>query len=60
MFSITAPKVVFCDSDVYDLVRECLTELENDASVFTFRGTTDDSVSVEEILEETPEEKDFS
>lgn len=60
MFSITAPKVVFCDCDVFDLVRECLTELENDASVFTFCGTTDDSVSVEQILEETPEENDFS
>lgn len=60
MFSITAPKVVFCDCDVYDLVRECLIELENDASVFTFCGTTDDSASVEDLFEESPEEKNFS
>lgn len=60
MFSITAPKTVFCDCDVYDLVRECLAELENDAAVYTFGGTTDDSISVEQIFEETPEEKEFS
>lgn len=60
MFSITAPKVVFCDCDVYDLVRECLIELENDASVFTFGGTTGDSISVEQVFEQTPEENKFS
>lgn len=60
MFSITAPKTVFCDCDVYGLVRECLTKLENDASVFTIDGTTDDSTSVEQIFDQTPEENDFS
>lgn len=60
MFSITAPKIVFCDADVYDLVRECLTELENDASIFTFCGTADDSVSVEQLFEDTPEVNEFS
>lgn len=60
MFSITAPKVVFCDVDVYDLVYECLQELESDASVFTFGGTADESISVEQLFEETPEEKEFS
>lgn len=60
MFSITAPKVVFCDVDVYDLVHECLNELENDASIFTFGGTTDESTSVEQLFEETPEEKEFT
>lgn len=60
MFSITKPKVVFCDADVYDLVRECLSELENNASVFTFGGTTDDSIPVEQLFEQTPEENEFS
>lgn len=60
MFSITAPKTVFCDCDVYGLVRECLTKLENDASVFTIDGTTDDSTSAEQIFDQTPEENDFS
>lgn len=60
MFSITAPKVVFCDVDVYDMARECLNELENDASIFTFGGITDESISVDELFEEKPEEKEFS
>lgn len=60
MFSITAPKVVFCDVGVYELVHECLNELENDASVFTFGGQTDESISVEQLFEETPEETEFS
>lgn len=60
MFSITVPKVVFCECDVYDLVRECLSELENDASVFTFDGTVDDSTSVEQVFDQTPAENNFS
>lgn len=60
MFSIATPNVVFCDCNVYDLVRECLAELENDASVFTFDGTIDDSISAEQVFEQTPEENNFS
>lgn len=60
MFSISAPKVVFCDVAVYDLVRECLDGLQNDASIFTFSGQIAESIPVEQIFEETPKENEFS
>lgn len=60
MLSIAEPKVVFCDVEIYCLVHECLQELECDASVFTFGGTADESVSAEELFEETPDENTFS
>lgn len=60
MLSITQPKMMFCDVDVYDLVRECLNELENDARIFTFSGQSGDSEPVENLFEETEEESEFS
>lgn len=61
MLSITKPKLVFCDVDLYDLVRECLNELENEAiAIFTFGGQNDESIPVETLFEERSEEDTFA
>lgn len=60
MLSITKPKLMFCDVNVYDLVRECLDDLENEAPIYTFSGSTGESISVETLFEEIPEADDFS
>lgn len=60
MLSITKPKLMFCDVDRYDLVRECLNELENEATVFTFSGQTNESIPVETLFEESTEEDCFA
>lgn len=59
MFTITKPNVLFCDVKVYDLVKECLSELQNNAKIFTFNGTKGDSEAVECLFEETGIEDDF-
>lgn len=59
MLSITKPKLVFCDVDLYDLVRECLNELENETTIFTFSGQNNESIPVETLFEERPEEDTF-
>lgn len=60
MLSISMPKLMFCDVAVYDLVQECLNELENDAKVFTFSGQTGDSISVEDLFDAVDGEDSFS
>lgn len=59
-FSITKPKVIFCDVDMYDLVRDCLNELEIDAPIYTFCGSTDGSIAVENLFEDIPEVNEFT
>lgn len=51
---------MFCDVDLYDLVRECFDELEYEVTVFTFSGQTNESIPVETLFEETPEEEAFT
>lgn len=59
MFAITQPKLVFCDVDKYELVEECLQELDNDSKIFTFGGTVGESILVDGLFEETFTENDF-
>ncbi|XP_055296968.1 probable 4-coumarate--CoA ligase 3 [Sitodiplosis mosellana] len=59
MLSITRPKVMFCDASIYDLVQECLNDLENDAKIFTFSGQSGDSIPVEDLFEEVEGEGTF-
>lgn len=60
MLSITKPKVIFCDVDIYNLMHECLNDLEMEAMIFTFSGQTEDSVPVEQLFEEIEGEDSFS
>lgn len=59
MLSTTKPKVMFCDVDTFDLVAESLSELRNDAQVFTFNGEVENSTSVEVLFADTGVEDNF-
>lgn len=59
MLKTTKPVLIFCDVDVYDLVKECLIELKNGAKIFTFGGSRGDSEQVENLFTETHNEIDF-
>lgn len=59
MYGLTDPSVIICDIKVYDLVKECLTELRKNATIFTFNGTKNDSISVETLFERTDHEESF-
>lgn len=59
MLSITKPALMFCDVEAYDLLNECLTELQNDAKIFTFGGSKDEAEPVEHLFSKTCNEDDF-
>lgn len=59
MLSITTPTAMFCDVKIYDVVKECLTGLGNDAHIFTFGGRSGDSEPVESLFEAVGSELDF-
>ncbi|XP_055325950.1 uncharacterized protein LOC129579797 isoform X2 [Sitodiplosis mosellana] len=59
MFRLTEPSFIFCEVEKYDLMKECLKELNNDAPIFTFNGTKGDSESVESLFEVTGTEDIF-
>lgn len=59
MLNTTTPKLIFCDANVYDLVKECLRELKNDAHIFTFDGQIGDSEAVEDLFVEYGDEYEF-
>lgn len=59
MLKITKPRLMFCDVDVYPLVSECLTELNNEVKIFTFGGQCGSSEAVENLFVETGTEKAF-
>lgn len=59
MLNVTKPTLMFCDVDVYDLLKECLTDLGNDAKIFVFGGGKDEAESVENLFLETHNEDHF-
>ena len=59
MLETTKPILLFCDIDVYGLVKECLNELGNNAKIFTFGGRVNGSEDVETLFEETHDEINF-
>lgn len=59
MLKTTKPSLMFCDLDVYDLLKDCLIELGNNAKVFTFGGSKADSEPVENLFAETQKESQF-
>lgn len=59
MFKTTRPTLIFCDVDVFELVKECLTQLGNNSSIFTFGGSKTGSEDVEHLFAETHNENDF-
>lgn len=59
MLSNTKPCLIFCDTNVYDVVMESLNELGNSAEIITFGGQIGDSKPVEELFEENGDENAF-
>lgn len=45
------PKVLFCDVDIYQKLKQCLEYVNNDAKIFTFDGSTDESIPVITLFE---------
>lgn len=48
------PKLVFCDVDIYQKLKQCLEYLNNGAKIFTFDGVTNESTPVN-VLFESPD-----
>lgn len=59
MFAQTSPKLVFCDSDVYETTKAALDELGNEAVIFTLLGKVDGVSFIEELLLSTGKEDSF-
>lgn len=59
MLNTTKPVLMFCDVGSQDLLKECLTELRNDAKIFTFGGSKDEGEPVENLFSETENDDDF-
>lgn len=59
MLKITKPRLIFCQVEKYDLVVECMADLELKANIFTINGASGDSEPVENLFAETGREDDF-
>lgn len=60
MLSTIKPVLMFSDVACYDLLAECLTDLRNDAKIFTFGGQRGQSEPVENLFQETHNESKFT
>ncbi|KAH8335389.1 hypothetical protein KR074_000754 [Drosophila pseudoananassae] len=56
LFHITKPKLIFCDGDEFDKVREATSEL--DVKIITMRNHPSESITINEVLG-TPIEDNF-
>lgn len=59
MLNTTKPVVVFCEITCYELLNECLTELGNDAHIFTFGGCQGRSEPIDNLFQVTNTEHQF-
>jgi 4-coumarate--CoA ligase len=59
MFSLTNPKVVFCDYDVYDVVKETLDEMNSEAEIYTTIKKLPGVKFVGDLLEKVENEENF-
>lgn len=59
MFDITRPKLIVCDLENVDVMRNCLNELGLESPIFSFDESTTGSHSAAELLIATNEEETF-
>lgn len=59
VFSLTKPKIAFCVKTNIDRVRDTIEKLGLDTKVYTFDDEIKESGSVDELLSETGNEKEF-
>lgn len=61
MLKTTRPKVMICDVICYDLVKECLADMENDSKfdILTIAGSKAGSEPIENLFATTDHEDQF-
>lgn len=59
MFCETKPKIVVCDSEIYEVTKEALEELENDAKVFTLIERVSGAAFFDELFTPIDEGEDY-
>lgn len=59
VFGITKPKIVFCDCEAIDLVKECLWELENSSQVVSLNKSVKGYQFVFDFFEHVSDERAF-
>ena len=59
MFQITRPKLVFCDVENVQVVKQSLSAARNESQIYTFGGSTDQSSAIDELFCETGLESQF-
>ena len=59
MFSVTTPKLVFCDDDNIETVREALNLSKLNVPIFNFGEKVDGACSVKELFKATGTEELF-
>lgn len=59
MLEMMKPKVIFCEIEVYAMIKKCATHLGSDARIYTFCGKIADSFAVEDLYAETGIEEEF-
>lgn len=53
---LSKPNWIFCDTDVFQLTKECLQNVNRgNTKIFTFDGSIDDSTSVQTLFESNPD-----
>lgn len=61
MLKTIKPVLMFCDIECYDLVKECLKEVENEFQfkILTLGGSKDGSEPIDNLFAETGHEDEF-
>ena len=59
VFKYSKPKLMICDADVYDTVKQALKELKNSAPFYTTNGNVPGIESADELLKSTGEEETY-
>lgn len=60
LWSITRPKMVFCDGDKLDFVKSVVKKLGQPINIYTLNNRSDDVKVFEDLLEDLPERMIFS
>ena len=59
LFGLTKPKIVVCDNDVFDNVKEALVAIESDAEIYLFNERISGHKFIDDLLEPTGHEDEF-
>ena len=59
MFGQTKPKIVICDNDVYDNVKQALDAIESNAEIYLFNERISGIKCLDDLLEPTGHEDEF-